>query len=174
MKLIYSITSFIIIILFMFASLLLAFYSFGFAFTPSNLLPNMLGNFYQKWQYGILFTLFFIAGTWVLYPFFANREKKTTSINQTELGMVDITLDAVDKLVKGVAMQQEGVNEIETHLKTSEKGLHIHLSGKVEPDIPIPNLTKDLQLIVKSYIEDTTGVTVEEVRVLVKSISDRS
>lgn len=169
MDLLYRFIIFIMAILFMFASLLIAIYSFGFA--EVDMLPDLVRSFYHQWELGVLFLLGFIAGSWIIYPFFT-KEKSTTMINKSELGEVDITLNALDNLVNTVALQQEGVVDIKNKLRATEGGLSISLSGKVIPKVPIPELTENLQLLVKSYIEDTTGVTVKEVRVLVEDIGD--
>lgn len=122
-----------------------------------------------------MFIIAFLAGAWVIYPIFnLGRERETTLISAGELGNVNITLDALDKLVRKVAAQQEGVTRVSTKLKTLENELHIFLNVKVKPDRPLPQLTKDLQNIVKSYIEDTTGVNINEVKVLVDSIGDET
>ncbi len=169
MDLLYRFIIFIMAILFMFASLLIAIYSFGLA--EANMLPDLLRSFYNQWELGVLFLFGFIAGSWIIYPFFI-KEKSTTMINRSDLGEVDITLDALDNLVNTVALQQEGVVDIKNRLRATEGGLSIFLSGKVIPRVPIPELTENLQLLVKSYIEDTTGVNVKEVRVLVEDIGD--
>lgn len=170
MNLFYRFVLFVLTILFMFVSLLLAIYAFGLS--RSNLLPEIIQSLYNRWEIGLLFLVGFIAGARVIYPFFIKEGKNTTLISRSDLGEVDISLDALDNLVYTVAIQQEGVTEISSRLKASEDGLHIFLKGKILPNITIPELTETLQAIVKSYIEDTTGVKVAEVRVLVEGISE--
>ncbi len=169
MGLLYRFVIFIMAILFMFASLLIAIYCFGLA--EFDMLPKLVMLFYDRWELGILFILGFAAGSWIIYPFFT-KEKSTTMITKSDLGEVDITLDALDNLVNTIALQQDGVVEIKNRLKATEGGLSISLSGKVIPRVPIPELTENLQLLVKSYIEDTTGVTVKEIKVLVEDIGE--
>lgn len=149
-------------------SLLLAFYSFGL--TSTSMLPDFVLTIYGQWAMGILFLLIFAAAAWIIYPFFS-RDVSSTTISRSELGVVDISLNALDNLVSSVAIQQEGIIEISNRLKAKEDGLSIYLSGKVAPDISIPKLTQNLQVLVKSYIEDTAGVNVSEVRVLIEGVS---
>lgn len=152
----------------MFTSMLLVFYVFGWA--NPDMLPNLIYGLYQQWELGIVFLLFFIAGAWVIYPFFVVN-KNTTSVSKSEIGKVDITLDALDNLVNNIAMEQEGVVSIDNRLKASEEGLLIDLQAEIYPSNSIPEITNSLQQLVKSYIEDTTGVLVAEVKVLVDEIS---
>lgn len=153
----------------MFVALIMAIYSFGLANFTSLL--NFIESIYNNWQAGILFTAAFIIGAWLIYPFFSFRDKLgSTIIKKTELGEVDITLRALENLVQGITKQQEQIAEIETSLKSDEEGLKIFLKGKVHQGTIIPELSRELQDIVKSYIEKTTGVNVVEVKVLIEDI----
>ncbi|MFP4661895.1 MAG: alkaline shock response membrane anchor protein AmaP [Halanaerobiales bacterium] len=169
MKLLYRFVIFLMAILFMITSIGLAFYGFGWG--GQNMLPDLISDFYNQWEMGIVFVLLFIASAWIIYPFFVSESVSTTSISKSDIGNVDITLDALDSLVNNIALEQEGVVAIKNSLKTTEEGLIINLSAKIFPSMSIPNITESLQEMVKSYIEDTTGVTVVEVKVLVEQIS---
>jgi uncharacterized alkaline shock family protein YloU len=155
----------------MFCSLVLALYSFGFART--DFLPNILKGIYQRWDIGVLLMIGFVLGGVVIYPIFNLNTNRTTRISQSKLGEVNITLGALDNIIKKVTSRQNGVAEIETSLKNSEEGLEISLTGMVNPGVVIPELTDELQKLVKSYVEDTTGVTVSKVRVLVKELTEK-
>lgn len=170
MKIAYRSLVFIMTIIIMFVSIVLAFYAFGFS--QQNFLPALFENMYLEWEYGLLFLIVFLGSSVILYPFF-NIEKryKKTLINSTDLGDINITLGAIDNLVKKIIKKREGIFEINTDINNSESGLDIDLSIKVYSDYIIPELTNELQKVVKSYLEDTTGVTVNSVQVLVNEIN---
>lgn len=168
MDLFYRFVIFFMAILILFTSMTLALYVFGLA-SPDKL-PNFIYDLQGRWEIGILFLFLFVVGAWIIYPFFV-KEKTTTSINSTDIGSVDITLDALDSLIKNIAIEQEGVVSINSTLNTMEKGLLINLKTEIYPSMSIPQITNSLQELVKTYIEETTGVTVAEVKVLVEKIS---
>src|SRR5690554_2265710 len=168
MNLLYRFIIFLITLLFIFASLLLAFYTFGWA-NPS-MLPELISSLYGRWEYGILFIVFFIAGAWIIYPFFS-RERSITSVLVSEHGKVDITIDALDSLVKNIAIEQEGVVAISNRIKAVDDGIIIELETEIYPSMSIPEISRNLQELVKTHIEDTTGVKVKAIKVLVKEIS---
>jgi len=172
MKIAYRSLVFVMTIIIMFVSIVLAFYAFGFA--QQNFLPALFENMYLEWEYGVLFLIIFLASSVILYPFF-NIEKryKKTLINSTELGDVNITLGAIDNLVKKVVKKREGIFDINTDINNGESGLDINLSIKVYSDYIIPQLTSELQKVVKSYLEDTTGVTVNNVKILINEIDNK-
>lgn len=155
-------------IIFMFLSILMTFYALGLA--EYNLLVNILNQTYQRWEFAILFLLFFLASAWIVYPFFSN-EKKVTPISKSEIGEVDITLDALDSLVNNIALEQDGVTAIKNRLKTKDGILLINLTAEIFPSKNIPEITGNLQELVKTYIEDITGVTVGEIKVLVETVA---
>ncbi len=169
MKLFYRFVILLMAILFMFTSLFLALY--GFAWADYNMLPNIIYNLYNQWELALVFVLLFIASAWIIYPFFFSESVATTAISESEMGKVDISLEALDSLVNNIALEQEGIVAIKNKLKTTETGLVIALTAKIYPSMSIPKITKSLQELVKSYIEDTTGVSVTEIRVLVEEIS---
>lgn len=172
MKLAYRSVVFIMTIIFMFVSIVLAFYAFGFA--QQNFLPVLFENIYSQWEYGILFLFIFLASSAILYPFFnIDKNYKKTLINSTDLGDVNITLGAIDNLVKKIVKKREGIFDINTDINNGESGLDISLSVKVYSDYIIPELTNELQKVVKSYLEDTTGVTVNNVKILVNEIDSK-
>ena len=171
MKIAYRSLVFIMTIVVMFASIVLAFYAFGFS--QQNFLPALFENMYLEWEYGLLFLIIFFSSSVILYPFFnIKRHYEKTLINNTDLGDINITLGAVDNLIKKIVKKREGVFGITTEIKNSESGLSIELSIKVYSDYIIPDLTTELQRMVKSYLEDTTGVTVENVKILVNEINN--
>src|SRR6056297_1584313 len=161
----------IITLLFMFTVLVLAIYSFGF--TDGEAIFALLDNINRNWQIGILFIVLFMVGAWVIYPFFTLKEKSTfTEIKSTELGEINISIRALKNLVEGIVHKQDKIDDIDIKLNGSSEGLEIFVAGDVKPGTVISEMTDELQQIVKSYIEDTTGVDVKEVKVLINDIND--
>ncbi|MFW6381793.1 MAG: alkaline shock response membrane anchor protein AmaP [Bacillota bacterium] len=170
MKIFNRLILFIITLVFMFAVISLGLYSFGL--TGINFIPELIESIYNRWEFGILFGLAFIGGAWVIYPFIyrEQEEVKTTPIHASELGDVDITLGALENMVRGIAKQQESIEEITTDLQLDQDGIRIYMTGKVHPNSVIPEMADELQRIVKSYLEDTTGVKITEIKILIKDI----
>ncbi|MFW6257092.1 MAG: alkaline shock response membrane anchor protein AmaP [Bacillota bacterium] len=169
MKLVNRLLLLIISIAFMFIMLLLAIYSMGIAEVDS--LPLIIENFHGQYGISILFFVAFILGAWAIYPFFVSQMRgATTSITDSDLGQVEITIEALKNMIRGVSTEQDGVEEVEIELKPGDEGVHIFLTGKVLPSAVIPEVTARLQRIVKSYIEETTGVSVIDVKVLIENV----
>ena len=158
-----------ITLVFMFVMLLLSIYSMGIV--ESESLPSLVASFHGSLIPALLFLVAFIIGARAIYPFFTGSKwDHTAAITDGELGEVEITMDALKNMIRGVATQQDGVEKITTELKAGDNGVHIFIKGQVLPSAIIPEVTSRLQRIVKSYIEDTTGVNVIDVKVLVENV----
>jgi len=153
----------------MFTTLVLAIYSFGL--TEGEAIFVLLDNIYKNWQIGLLLILAFLVGTWVIYPFFTLKEEQNfAEIKSTELGEINISIRALKNLVEGIVHKQNMLDNIEIKLNGSEEGLEIFIAGNIQPGTVISDMTDELQQIVKSYIEDTTGVVVKKVKICVNDI----
>ena len=63
------------------------------------------------------------------------------------------------------------MNNIRTSVNLLEGQIKIELMGDVLPEINIPEVTKELQVMVKEYIENATGAKVAEVKVKANNVA---
>ncbi len=99
------------------------------------------------------------------------RKDNTRSIVQyTETGDIRIALTAVENMVLRVSKQIKGIRDTETRVEYNTQGLLIYVKVRVLPDIEIPGLGSQLQEKVKEYVEEITGTSVAEVKVMVENI----
>ena len=153
----------------MLASLILAIYSFGL--TTARYLPSLVEDLHSSIEFGVLFLILFGVAAYLLSPYFAGKTPgKTTRIKNNEVGEIDISLKAVEDLIKRAALNREGVEELKVVLSTEEDVLNISLRIDVEPDRELPQLTEDLQNYVKNYLERTTGVSIGRIKVKVEKV----
>jgi uncharacterized alkaline shock family protein YloU len=94
-----------------------------------------------------------------------------TIVQMGPLGEVRISFKAVETLVLKAARGSKGVREVKTRILNTERGLVIFLRAVSVPDQNIPQVTAELQQLVKSYVEDSTGTTVAEIKVLIENVA---
>lgn len=87
-----------------------------------------------------------------------------------EFGEVYITLSALENMVLRVVQRTRGIRDSSRSVIHTPQGLVVYLRVKVLPDQNLPDLTGELQNSVKTYLEESTGMFVNEVRVSVESI----
>lgn len=86
-------------------------------------------------------------------------------------GEVSITVSAVKIIIMKAAKTIEGIKEIRPAVSNGADGLQVYLHMMINPDISVPELSKKVQDVVRKYLEDTGGLKVAEVKVLVDDLS---
>ncbi len=90
----------------------------------------------------------------------------------SKFGEVRVTYEAIGEIVKRSALAVAGVRHVETHLRNRENALEISIVSQLDPGAVIPEVSEQIQAQVKEEVEKTTGITIAEVKVLVRSVVD--
>lgn len=98
------------------------------------------------------------------------RKPGNALLKGSEFGEVLISITAVENMVLRVIQQTQGIKDVSRQVTYTPDGLVVNVKIRVMPDISLPGLVNDLQNRIKEYLEDITGVTVHEVKVLVENI----
>ncbi len=88
----------------------------------------------------------------------------------SEYGEVLISITAVENMVLRVIQQTKGIKDVSRKVSFTPDGLVIKIHIRVMPDVTLPGLVNELQSKTKEYLEEITGVTVNEVKVVVDNI----
>ena len=91
-------------------------------------------------------------------------------LKDSEYGEVLISITALENMVLKVVQQTKGIKDIGRKVNHKPEGLFVKINVKAMPDISIPEIIGELQSKVKQYVEESTGLTVREVKVLVENI----
>ena len=124
-------------------------------------------------SYTLLGALLLVVGV-ILLIFSTKGSKKKeggTIVSFTEIGEIRISFRAIENMVLNASRKVKGIREVNTRLNFTEQGLVIYLRVKVIPDVPIPALVGELQGKVREYVQEISGSSVAEVKVLVENIA---
>lgn len=106
---------------------------------------------------------------------FAGKSKKaevrpaSALMKQTEFGGTYISLEAIDSMVQKHCRAASRVKDVHTTLQSTETGVTVGIRLCVLPDTDVVTLSSELQKSLKENIESLTGITVNEIGVLVES-----
>ena len=106
---------------------------------------------------------------------FAGKSKKadmrpaSALMKQTEFGGTYISLEAIDSMVQKHCRAVTRVKDVHTTLQSTETGVTVGIRLCVLPDTDVVTLSSELQKSLKENIESLTGITVNEIGVLVES-----
>ena len=150
-----------------------------YAFVDSKLLTNLdmaLQNIIIdplfKWIMLSLLLCIIISAVWaVSYSLLSGRLSKTR-IRQTDIGFVDIGVDAIESIALNSAKSaQVGIKSAKAHVFSGkDDSIKIYLNAVLYSNIEVPAMMSKVQDRIKKDIERYTGIPVESVSVKVTRV----
>jgi uncharacterized alkaline shock family protein YloU len=164
-------------------TILIIFLSLGLVCIALNIIPlysvvNMISRIKYGWPFALI--LLGIALAMILVSFrlllsgFRSSDRKplSTILNTTELGIIRISINTLDTLTqKAVHKFQEVKEGKSVILPVEDGGIKIQLKITILPDVPMPELSQNIQSKVKEYVEEMSGITVKEVQIYIDNLS---
>jgi len=117
----------------------------------------------------IAFLFFGLSLTFLLSGLKSSKDKKAVS-KHTNIGEIMISLDTLENIALTASRKLNGVRESKAGIYKGEEGVSVAIRAVVLPDINIPLLSEDIQVKVKKAIEDSAGIKVQDVRVVVENV----
>lgn len=107
---------------------------------------------------------------------FAGPKKKapepmptSTLVHTTDLGSAYITISAIDAMVQKHCRANNRVRTVQsTVIPVRDGAVNVRLRLGLMPDTDIPALSEQLQKSLKEYVERLSGITVQEIAILVE------
>jgi uncharacterized alkaline shock family protein YloU len=98
-----------------------------------------------------------------------DRDKKSIS-KFTEIGEIKISLHSLETIALTASKRLSGIKETRAYVNKAADGITVIVRAVVLADVNIPVLSEDIQVKVKKTVEETSGVKVNEVKVIVDNI----
>ncbi len=171
MKIINKLVLVILLIILMFISLLFTIYSFGL--TGEGFLSLVEQDLYQNYILGIIFLFVTIISALAIYPLL-KRESEPAILQTGKNGDINISLKAIDKIVRTVTLEQEGIDIKNIKLDTRQNRLYIELMITVKDNLSIPEVSSDLKNSIKDRLNETVGTDLAEIKILIDNVDPLS
>jgi len=142
--------------------------------TPLNYLNHAFNTVNNRWVIGITSALIFLGALYLCLTGLLKNPVTLTRITNNDAGEISITLSAVEALVKKAAFQIKGVKEVKPLIKCTPDGIAIFMKAGMQPGTMIPQSAEELQSVVKGYLEQTAGLNVVEIKVLITHVSQET
>ena len=115
-----------------------------------------------------------VLGAFSIFVALAHKhEVSQMIIGSSESGQVNISLKAIDSVVKKACAEITVVHDLHTKIKAMRDGVSIFLNLTVPHGTNIPETSASLQAVVKEQVEALTGLRVTEVKVLITNVVDK-
>lgn len=138
----------------------------------SNLLVVWLRSANLIFDGTILAAIFLLLALYLVIVI-GRRKQAKFIVYPKELGAIRISVDCVEGLIVEAARQMAGLEQVKAVITDVEEP-RVTIRVQVHPDYNIPELSEELQANVKSYVESTVGVVLQEIEVSVLGISKRN
>lgn len=141
---------------------------------PLELVWTTLAAIYGQWEVVLAAGVFLLISIRLLLASFRSNSSHTKDaiVHHTDMGDVQITLDAVKNLVEKTARHTRGVRDVKVYVKHYVEGLKVDLRIVVSPESSVPAVSAEIQRRVHEYIKNTVGIELADIRILVENISN--
>ncbi len=124
---------------------------------------------------GLVAVVILVLAIVMLANGFRFESKPKSIVVRTALaGDVSITISAVKVIIMKAVRKVEGIREIEPSITNSTEGIKVYLHTAINPEYSVPEMTKDIQAIVKQYLEEIGGLDVAEIKILVDDFNENA
>ncbi|MFT5170130.1 MAG: putative alkaline shock family protein YloU, partial [Candidatus Omnitrophota bacterium] len=103
---------------------------------------------------GVVFIMNYLF--YSLFTINVHRDK-TIAFDNPE-GRVSVSLAALEDLVKRTIHSVEEIKDGKSNIVASKKGLHVKIRLSIRSDVSIPEMSSQVQELVKDKIQDTIGI----------------
>ena len=113
----------------------------------------------------------------ILFLIAALKRKKRVrqvSIDTVQGGSVEVSLGAVDSVVKKAAFSVPGVSNVVTNLQMIKDGLHVDLNLSLPGDAPITAVGVAVREAIQESLETMIGIVPADIRVNISNVTDKS
>ncbi|HHX50475.1 MAG TPA: alkaline shock response membrane anchor protein AmaP [Clostridia bacterium] len=131
----------------------------------------LLAENQTRWLLALGAALVMLIALKLFFDGFRREPSRKALVESGELGQVQISVTAIEHMVKKAAMKIKGVREVKPKIRCIPEGVAVLLQVQVTPDLNIPQTTADIQNEVRDYLENTAGLKLLEAKVLVDHIT---
>lgn len=170
-----------------FSRVLLTIYAFCLAIISViamliNIKPEIFDSIYSFIAYDVLgktkasiamfivaFIFFTLSITFLLSGLKSDKDKKAVS-KHTNIGEIKISLNTIENIALGASRRSNGIKDTKASVEKHDDSVKIAIRAVVMPDINIPAISEDIQNKVKKSVEESSGISVSGVNVIVDDI----
>ncbi|TCS84034.1 alkaline shock response membrane anchor protein AmaP [Tepidibacillus fermentans] len=119
----------------------------------------------------VISVLLFLISLYLMAKSLQRKEVSPIS-KHSEIGDIKISMETLENLVIKITSRIKGVRELKAKVKPDDNGsMTVLVKIVFDGETPIPQITKEIQDLVKERLEQITGITVGQVHVMVSNVS---
>ena len=143
----------------------------GFFVSTTNyiteyVLPNKASNVLMF----IVELIFFALSMMFLFSGVRSEKEKKFISKANNVGEIRISLNTIENIALAASRKLNGIKETKAYVQRYGETVSIYIKAVVLAEIHIPTLSEELQNKVKKAVEETSGISVTDVKVSVENI----
>lgn len=139
---------------------------------PMKYIEMALSTTQNRIIMGVIGVVLLILGIYVFISTIKLQPRvRSVEVDRSLVGEVSITIPAIKILIMKAVKKVEGIKDIKPVVNNGRDGLEVYLHMMINPDVSVPELSKNVQDVVRKHLEDIGGLKVAEVKVLVDDLS---
>lgn len=123
-----------------------------------NIFQNMQLSLNSKIITGLAGILLILISIFFAQLILGKMEKERTIAFNAPTGQVTIALSAVEDLIKRLAQNFPEIKELRPDVIASKRGVEVNLRVILQSEVSIPDLTSQLQDVLKNKIQSMLGI----------------
>jgi uncharacterized alkaline shock family protein YloU len=139
---------------------------------PPDYWQRGLTYIYGQWEGAVVGGVFFLISIRLLLAGLRSRRGPHKIVHQTEMGVVEISIGAVEDLITKTARHTRGVRNAKAHIRQLGDEVKVDMKIVVGPEYNIPTVAAEIQQRTQEYLKNTVGVSMTEVHIFVNDISN--
>jgi hypothetical protein len=161
------------IIAIVFAGIVLAL-ALGWAI-PQAYLLSFLTVADNRWIIGAISALVIVLALYLIISAGkSTHHHRELTIQDTSYGRVDISVPALEDMIRRASRQVREIREIRPLLHYENGAVAVDLRLNVSPEANLPAVSHEVQAAVQQYLEEKAGIQVRQVQVLIEGVSFES
>lgn len=146
--------------------------AFAAGLVDKELVYMYVDMYLGRWEPVAAFAVFVLVSLKVIYLIlFCGYDPKGVVIQSTEIGRVELTKQALAKIVEKFAQKQSGLQNIVVKLNFNEKVLKIKVIADASADCMIADTSKLVQEEIAKGVGQCIGRNIDEVKLIIKDVS---
>lgn len=133
-----------------------------------------LGVFYiyGQWEAALIGGIFLLVSVRLLLASLRSRRGPSKIVRQTDMGLVEISIDAVEDLIAKTARHTRGVRGAKVRIRQFGEEVKVDMKVVVGPEYNIPSVASEIQQRTREYLKNTVGIGLNDMVILVNDISN--
>lgn len=138
--------------------------------TVVNVIFSALGDVTSTVVLVIISLIFSTLGIVFLLSGVSADKNRKAIVKFSEVGEIIISINTIENIALAASKKIAGLRDTKARVRKRDDSVSLEIITSVIPDMNIPSVSVEIQEKVKSAVEKTSGITVNDVKVLIENI----